>query len=80
MTKHPSSEINLGKEFLKLIDSYSLDEQMRTLNSVFGKDLDGGCEDYHVPNKYSYGYGINKASLLSAVLEKYHQLRLKDKE
>ena len=59
-------------------DAVSLKEQVRTLNRCMGKDLDYGCRDWTTPKSYDYKYGINRTSALAGLLEKYHQLRLKD--
>lgn len=77
-------KISKQKEMKNDLDGFfeavSLKEQLRTLNRCLGNELDGGCRDYSAPKNYDYKYGINRNSLLSGVLEKYHQLRLKDKE
>ena len=65
-------------KFLELLDSYSLQEQIRTLVKCLGKELDDKCKVYSVPKKYDYYYGIDRHSSLSALLEIYHLLRLKD--
>jgi hypothetical protein len=60
---------------IKIVDAIELNKEMETLLIKMQYDL-GGCKNIISP--YRRRYGIELSSLLGAVLETYHQLRLKD--
>ena len=73
------NEMVIKIENLETIDRISnaieLQREMETLLKRMRYDLD---ECMHLVSPYKRRYGIELPSLLGAVLETYHQLRLKD--
>ena len=70
-------EINLGEDLATLIKAIELNKEMQLLLKKMRYDLDD-CKGLISP--YRKRYGIEYSSLLSVVLETYHQLRLQDND
>ncbi len=69
--------IKLDEDLKKIIQGVELLTEQKRLLRVFSRF---NLKDYIPPPKYINEYGIKRTSLTAALLEHYHQLRLKDCE
>jgi len=62
---------------MKIIKCLRQYKEMKKLYYCFREELDD-CRDHAVSAEYAKKYDIDRGSYASAILEQYHQLRLKD--
>ena len=80
MAKANNVEIEvLGLDAIsEIIEAAELKKEVCLLGTKMRFDLSEGLKGYFAPELYERKYGLEKGSLLSDLLEAYHQLRLKD--
>ena len=63
------------ESIVKITEGFRMHKNART---IYRNIQYNNCLDYCIPTKYSIQFNIKKTSLLSGLLEAYHQERLKD--
>lgn len=67
--------MRLDKQITEIVESVRMHENARTTYRNIQSD---SCKDFYIPSRYARIFGLEKTSLLSGLLEGYHQMRLKD--